>query len=93
MAEAERSADWRELYKQAVLEPDPEKLAMRIDKAHKAIRWHISELWHVEAADTNERSQLDAASYFLGLLRTIAAKKVQPKSPQYSSFAAGKQAS
>ena len=27
MAEAERSTDPRELYKQAVLEPDPEKLA------------------------------------------------------------------
>lgn len=93
MAEAERTTDWRELYKQAVLEPDPEQLAMRIDKAHKAIRWRISELWHVGAADTSERSQLDAASYFLALLRTIAGRKVQPKGPLCSSFAAGKQAS
>jgi hypothetical protein len=64
-----------QLYRLAVLESDPAKLPMRIDDARKAIRWRVCELWDLGAIDTCERSQLDAASYFLGLLRMIAAKK------------------
>lgn len=70
-----RNTNWQQLYRLAVFEPDLQKLPTRIDDAHKAIRWRICELWDLGTMDTCERSRLDAALYFLGLLRMIAAKK------------------
>ena len=70
-----RNTNWGQLYRLAVFESDPQKLPMRIDTASKAIRWRISELWDLGTIDSCERSQLDAALYFLGLLRVIAARK------------------
>jgi hypothetical protein len=67
MAEAEKGTVWRDLYRQAVLEPNPEKLAIRIDKAHKAIQWRICKLWHVGAADTNEAKPTGCGLAFLGV--------------------------
>jgi hypothetical protein len=86
-----RNVNWQQLYRLAVLESDPAKLPMRIDDARKAIRWRVCELWNVGATDTCERSQLDAASYFLGLLRMIAAKRT-PERLVCSAAAAGKRA-
>lgn len=86
-----RNANWQQLYRLAVLESDPAKLPIRIDDARKAIRWRVCELWDLGATDTCERSQLDAALYFLGLLRMIAAKR-RPESLVCSAMAAGKHA-
>lgn len=84
----QESAEWREMYKLALFEPDPEKLAMRIENAREAIRWRICELWDLGTTDTKERSQLDAATYFLGLLHSINARKT-PATVPYSAFPAG----
>ena len=89
--EALRNRNWQQLYKLAVFESDPEKLPIRIDVACKAIRWRVSELWDLGTIDSCERSQLDTASYFLGLLRMIAAKK-DPDRMLCSATAAGKRA-
>jgi hypothetical protein len=88
-----RNTEWRERYRQALFESDPDILPMRLDEAHKAIRWRICELWDTGVADYSELSQLDSASYFLGLLRTLAEKKQKSESPLYSAFASGKQVS
>jgi hypothetical protein len=73
--ESIRHTNWQQLYRLAVFESDPEKLPLCIEEACEAIRWRVSELWDLGAVDSCERSQLDAASYFLGLLRMIAARK------------------
>ena len=70
----ERYANWRQLYREALFEPDPGKLSMRIEQAHDAIRWRRLELWHCGGADVRERSELDATSYFLGLLGNLSGK-------------------
>lgn len=83
MANAEMNADWRDLYRQALFELDSEKLELRIDAANRAIRSRVCEIWQLGSTDARERSQLDAASYFLGLLRMIAGKQ---KASQGSVF-------
>jgi len=88
-----RNADWRERYRQALFESDPELLPMRLDEANKAIRWRICELWNVGVAGNSELSHLDSAAYFLGLLRNITQKKQKREIPLYSGFASGKQVS
>jgi hypothetical protein len=89
--EAVRNTNWQQLYRLAVFESDPDKLAMRIEDASKGIRWRACELWDLGTVDSCERTKLDAAAYFLGLLRTIAAKR-NPDSTLCSATAAGKRA-
>jgi hypothetical protein len=75
MANSEMNADWRDLYRQAVFEFDSEKFEMRIEAANQAIRCRVCAMWQLGPVDARERSQLDAASYFLGLLRMAGKKK------------------
>jgi hypothetical protein len=60
---------------------------MRIEAANQAIRFRVCEMWQLGPTDARERSQLDAASYFLGLLRTIAGKKKTASTEVYSMLA------
>ena len=83
---AYQGADWREQYRQALFEGDPQRVLMRIEEAHEAIRCRVCELWESDATDTRERSELDSAAYFLGLLRTIAANREKSSIGGYSSF-------
>lgn len=82
---ADEKADWREQYRQALFEADPQRVLTRIEEAHDAIRYRICELWESDETDIRERSELDSAAYFLGLLRTIAANKEKSRSSPYSS--------
>jgi hypothetical protein len=82
--DVEKRADWREMYNLALFETDPAMLPIRIDDARSAIHSRTFELWGLGTADSGERSQLDAASYFLGLLRAIAMKK-EPRALFYSA--------
>jgi hypothetical protein len=70
----ERYPKWRQLYREAVFEPDPGKLAIRIAQAHDAIHYRRLELWHSGGADVRERGELDVASYCLGLLGNFSGK-------------------
>ena len=60
-----------ELYRQALLESDSDRLLARIDEASGAIRCRSRELWYAGSLDTKERRALDSALHFLGLLRMI----------------------
>jgi len=65
------SKNWLTLYREAVLESDPQKSKARIHVAQRAIGLRAQELWYGRAPDTTERRQMDAASQLLGLLATI----------------------
>ena len=65
---------WRTLYREAVLEPDQQKLRSRIAKAQHAIRQRARELWYHGTEEEGERHRLDAASQSLGILCAIGKK-------------------
>jgi len=46
MADAERNRHWLELYREAVLEPDRQKMSTLVAQAHTAIQSRIRELWY-----------------------------------------------
>lgn len=75
MANAERNRHWLELYREAVLEPDRKKMRTLVAQAHSAIQSRARELWYAGSPVTGERRRLDAASNFLGILRTIGDDK------------------
>ena len=62
---------WLELYREVVLEPDRKKMSTLVAQAHRAIQSRTKELWYAGSPDTGERHQLDAASNFLRILRTM----------------------
>jgi hypothetical protein len=68
-------ANWLTLYREAVFEQDPEQLRVRVAHAQHAIRSRARELWYGGAKDGAERRRMDAASHFLGILRTIGTNK------------------
>ena len=70
----DRNKHWLTLYREAVLEPDRKKVRTRVDQARRAIQSRARELWYAGSPETSERRQLDAASNFLGILRTIGEK-------------------
>lgn len=78
--------DWREHYRQALFEADPNKLQMGIKAAHLAVQQRICALWDVQPADIRELTQLAYASYFLGLLSTITDQNQKPEGPILSRF-------
>ena len=92
MPNNEIAADWRELYREALFEADRDKVPVRIDVASQAIRCRLCELWQLGPTDIRERSELDAAAYFLGLLRSMSGKKQFPQSSAQTLFVTGKQA-
>ena len=62
--------NWRELYRSAALETDPQKLEMRIAEAVNAIILRGRELF-AESAETSEEAEaLDDALYALRALRS-----------------------
>ena len=75
MADSERNRHWLELYREAVLEPDCKKMRTLAAQAHRAVQSRARELWYAGSPVTCERRQLDAASNFLGILRTIGGEK------------------
>lgn len=75
MDAAETSKDWRELYKEAVLEHDPERLGTRISQAHKAIQERTRDLWYQGSPEVSERQRLTAATHYLEILRSLLQKR------------------
>ena len=69
-----KQASWRDFYKEAVMESDPDKLRGRIAVAYKAIRLRVTEVKRA-GANGEEQAQLDCASYFLHVLQGITEKK------------------
>lgn len=74
--------DWQELYREAVLESDPEVIDTRIAAAQSAIGERRKKLWNRGERATYEVNKLEAASYFLELLKTTILRQQDPASPQ-----------
>lgn len=75
MENSNGNQNWLALYREAILEPDRKKVKARIAQAQGAIRLRSREMWYAGAVETNERRQMDAASYFLGVLCAIGTDK------------------
>ncbi|HTT20142.1 MAG TPA: hypothetical protein VMG82_14425 [Candidatus Sulfotelmatobacter sp.] len=79
MAKIKKSEHWAELYRKALFEEDVDKLPSLLEQADQAVQQRLRELWCSPACglsiSDHERRQLDAAAYFLGLLRSLEARK------------------
>jgi hypothetical protein len=67
--------NWRDLYRDALLEPDPLKARPQVDKAYQAIEHRLQELWN--SPETLEIRELNLALYFLSLLRLAGLNGVE----------------
>jgi hypothetical protein len=91
MSQTPTENDWHDLYREALLESDPARMPVLIEEAYKAVQRRTRELWYACSPETKERHELDAALYFLGLLRTVGPSetKASPVSdmvrPSYDS--------
>ena len=74
MENANGNEHWLELYKEALLEHDPQMLSVRIADAQRAIQERTLQLWSDRSPDTNERNRLHTASRYLDILRTCSRK-------------------
>lgn len=81
-----KNQSWHDLYREAVMESDPEKVGARIARAHRAIRGRITELRSEKAATHGEQARLDCASHCLHLLQGISEKN--PRRPSRNTAAA-----
>lgn len=68
----DKSTDWRQLYKEALFEPNHEKLLARIVEAHYAMQRRARELWYEGSPVTSEQFEMDTACDFLEILGTMA---------------------
>ena len=70
---------WSELYRKALFEEDRSKLPSLLEEADRAVQQRLRELWYSRAPAGNvldkERRELDAAAYYLGLLRSLQVRK------------------
>src|SRR5207253_11260135 len=64
------SANWRDLYRDAILELDPTKMVERIAEAEKALRQRAKELFQVPGDNIEEEQALDDAMYALHALQS-----------------------
>ena len=81
-AESE-STNWRELYRDAILELNPSKLPQHIAEAERALIERGRELVQEAGDNSEEERALEDATYFLRALRRI---EVQPEQscPQFT---------
>ena len=69
MSNQRKQNDWQVLYREALLEPDAGKAPGLIEEAYRAAQQRALELWYTSSSETKERHEVDAAIYFLGLLK------------------------
>jgi len=68
---------WSELYRRALFEEDPQNLPSLLEQARQAIQQRARELWYSPPNGRDvekERRELDAAAYYLEVLRSLEAK-------------------
>ena len=83
MSEMPMQNSWPELYREALLEPDPTKVPARIEEAQKAICRRALELWYAGSPATKELHDLDTALHFLDLLRIVGAVELELSQEKY----------
>jgi hypothetical protein len=64
------SENWRDLYREAILELDQSKIRQNIVDAEKAIVERARELFQRDGDNSDEKQALDDAMYFLHALRS-----------------------
>jgi len=69
---------WRELYEEAILENDSDKISIRISEAQKAIQERTLQLWYQESLGPPERERLHTASRSLEVLRICGERRGHP---------------
>jgi hypothetical protein len=67
---------WRELYRIALFEPDPEKIASDIARAESAIVLRARELFEEKGDHIEEEQALDDALYALHALRGCSRSRI-----------------
>jgi hypothetical protein len=79
MAGIDKKEHWGELYRRALFEEDHNKLPVSLEQAHQAVQQRVRELWYSPTDNQNvtdrERRELDAADYFIRLLRSLEARQ------------------
>jgi hypothetical protein len=82
MAGIDKKNHWEELYRRALFEEDRNELPLSLEQAHHAVQQRVRELWYSPTDNQNvtdkERRELDAADYFIGLLRSLEARQQWP---------------
>jgi hypothetical protein len=82
MAGIDKKEHWGELYRRALFERDRNKLPLSLEQAQQAVQLRVRELWYSPTDNQNvidkERRELDAAAYYLGLLRSLEARQQWP---------------
>jgi hypothetical protein len=82
MAGIDKKEHWGELYRRALFEEDRNKLPLSLEQAHQAVQQRVRELWYSptdnQIVTDKERRELDAAAYYLGLLRSLEARQQWP---------------
>lgn len=71
MSKTPTENEWRDLYRDALMEADPMLVPNRIEEANRAIQRRAMELWYIGVPETNERHELHTALHFLNLLAMI----------------------
>jgi hypothetical protein len=81
MAETNKDEHWGELYRKALFEEDRNKLPSLLKRADQAVQERLRELWYSpergQSVAERERRELDAAAYYLGVLRSLEAKNAR----------------
>lgn len=75
MSQILRQNDWQALYRETLLESDSTRLPVLIEQAHRAVLSRALELWYSGSQATKELDELDAALYFLSLLKELRSSK------------------
>ena len=79
MAGINKKEHWADLYRRALFEEDRNKLPLLLEEAHQAVQQRVRELWYAPTRGQNvtdkERHELHTAAYYLGLLRSLEARK------------------
>jgi len=81
MSQVQPKDYWHDLYHEALMESDPARSPLIIEEAYRAAQRRALELWNARAPETKERHELDAAIYFLGLLRMAAQEESRLSRP------------
>jgi hypothetical protein len=82
MAAIDKKEHWARLYRRALFEGDRRKLPLLLEQAHEAVLQRVRELHYSptyrQDVTYKEHRKLDAAAYYIGLLRSLEAQQQRP---------------
>lgn len=82
MAAIDKKEHWARLYRRALFEGDRRKLPLLLEQAHEAVLQRVRELHYSsiygQDVTCKEHRELDAAAYYIGLLRSLETQQQWP---------------